>query len=154
MIKPLFASKREFCSRFGSHGQQLLLTVGFSSPDCPPKPGMSRAKPLPSWTNLTTVSMPGLMTEPVTKWIVLIENQGGFDVDVSRALDAGVDLPSTTLTVPSKMLPTMLSWRQTPPSLMGGQGLAGAIARQEARPPNFLRLPQRAGEVVLLKLPL
>ena len=53
---------------------------------------MSRAKPLPSWTNLTTVSMPGLMTEPVTKWIVLIENQGGFDVDVSRALDAGVDL--------------------------------------------------------------
>jgi hypothetical protein len=32
------------------------------------------------------------MTEPVTKWIVLIENQGGFGVDVSRALDAGVDL--------------------------------------------------------------
>src|SRR5256712_14044461 len=30
-ISPLCGSRREFCSRFGSHGQQLLLTVGFSS---------------------------------------------------------------------------------------------------------------------------
>src|SRR5437870_8979466 len=30
-ISPLCGSKREFYSRFGSHGQQLLLTVGFSS---------------------------------------------------------------------------------------------------------------------------
>src|SRR5216117_3941572 len=31
LASPLCGSKREFCSRFGSHGQQLLLTVGFSS---------------------------------------------------------------------------------------------------------------------------
>ena len=30
-IRPLCATLREFCSRFGSDGQQLLLTVGFSS---------------------------------------------------------------------------------------------------------------------------
>jgi len=41
-VTPLFASKREFCSRFGSHGQQLLLTVGFSSPDCPRLPKKTR----------------------------------------------------------------------------------------------------------------
>src|SRR5437867_10056210 len=31
LVSPLCGSKREFSSRFGSHGQQLLLTVGFSS---------------------------------------------------------------------------------------------------------------------------
>ena len=31
LVRPLCATLREFCSRFGSHGQQLLLTVGLSS---------------------------------------------------------------------------------------------------------------------------